>query len=44
MRIKIKITAGNKDRWSKVLALIPDDDLRQEIETSMEHLKSGVDR
>jgi hypothetical protein len=36
--------AGNKERWSKVLALIPDDDLRQDIEASMDSCKSGVDR
>ena len=38
------LCTGNKERWTKVLALIPDDDLRQEIEKSMEHCKSGVDR
>lgn len=35
---------GNKERWTKVLALIPDDDLRQEIDSCMDSCKSGVDR
>jgi hypothetical protein len=35
---------GSREKWGKVLALIPDDDLRQDIESSMDNFKTGVER
>lgn len=35
---------GSKESWSKVTALIPDDDLKQEVESKMEKGKNSVDR
>jgi len=35
---------GNKDQWTKVLALIPDEDLRAECAEAVEKGKNSVDR
>jgi len=35
---------GSKESWSKVTALIPDDDLKQEVESKMEKAKNSVER
>jgi len=35
---------GNKERWNKVLALIPDEDLRADCAASMEKAKNSIER
>jgi len=35
---------GNKERWNKVLALIPDEDLRADCGASMEKAKNSIER
>ena len=35
---------GSKESWSKVLSLIPDDDLRADCNKIMEAGKNGIDR
>jgi DNA primase small subunit len=37
-------TLGNKEVWTKVTNLIPDEDLRSEVETKMAKEKNSVDR
>ena len=42
--LRDQVILGNKESWTKVLALIPDDDLRAEIDTRIAKEKTGVDR